>query len=117
MIVQLVVRRLAFLILVLLGLSLITFFLSHVVPADPARLYAGPRASAAAVAQIRHQLGLDQPLPLQYVTYLGDLLQGNFGYSLTSHRGVASDLHDYLPATIELTFAAVIFILVVGIPL
>jgi peptide/nickel transport system permease protein len=117
MIVQLVIRRLAFLILVLLGLSLITFFLSHVVPADPARLYAGPRASAAAVAQIRHQLGLDQPLPVQYLTYLGDLVQGNFGYSLTSHRGVASDLHDYLPATIELTHAAVIFILVVGIPL
>lgn len=117
MIVQLIFRRLAFLILVLLGLSLITFFLSHVVPADPARLYAGPRASAAAVAQIRHQLGLDQPLPVQYITYVGNLLRGNFGYSLTSHRGVASDLHDFLPATIELTLAAVIFILVLGIPL
>src|SRR5690348_14724124 len=117
MIVQLIARRLAFLILVLLGLSLITFTLSHVVPADPARLYAGPRASAATVAQIRHQFGFDQPIYKQYIDYLGGLLHGDFGYSLTSHRAVGSDIHDYLPATIELTLAAIVMILVIGIPL
>jgi peptide/nickel transport system permease protein len=117
MIWQLSVRRLAFLVLVLLGLSLITFVLSHVVPADPARLYAGPRASAATVAQIRHQFGFDLPVWTQYVRYVGGLLHGDFGYSLTSHRPVGADLHDYLPATIELTLGAIVMILVVGIPL
>ena len=117
MIWQLIVRRLAFLVLVLLGLSLITFLLSHVVPADPARLYAGPRASAATVAQIRHQFGFDLPIWMQYVRYVGGLLHGDYGYSLTSHRPVAADLHDYLPATIELTLGAIVMILVVGIPL
>jgi peptide/nickel transport system permease protein len=114
---QLIVRRLAFLILVLLGLSLITFLLSHVVPADPARLYVGPRAGAATVAQIRHQFGLDLPIWTQYVRYVGGLLHGDFGYSLTSHRPVGADLHDFLPATVELTLGAIVMILVVGIPL
>ncbi len=117
MLVQLILRRLFFLILVLLGLSIMTFLLSHVVPADPARLYAGPRASAATVAQIRHQFGFDQPIYKQYVDYLGGLLHGDFGYSLTSHRAVGDDIHDYLPATIELTLAAIVMILVIGIPL
>ncbi len=117
MFLPLILRRLAFLVLVLLGVSLITFFLSHVVPADPARLYAGPRASAAAVAQIRHQFGLDQPLPTQFYNYVTGLLHGDFGYSLTTHRAVGSDLTDKLPATIELTIAAIVMILLVGIPL
>lgn len=117
MLIQLIVRRLGFLVLVLLGLSLMTFLLSHVVPADPARLYAGPRASAAAVAQIRHQYGFDLPVWTQYFNYLGNLLHGDYGYSLYSHRPVSADLHDYLPATIELTLAAIIMILVLGIPL
>jgi peptide/nickel transport system permease protein len=112
-----IVRRVAFLILVLFGISLITFFLSHVVPADPVRLYAGSRASAATIALIRHQLGLDLPLWRQYLNYVGGLIHGDFGYSLLSHRSVSSDIHDYLPATIELTLAAIVFILVVGIPL
>ncbi len=86
MLLRLIVRRLAFLVVVLLGLSLITFGLSHVVPADPARLYAGPRASGATVQQIRHQFGFDQPIWTQYVTYLAGIVHGDFGFSLTSHR-------------------------------
>jgi peptide/nickel transport system permease protein len=116
-ILQLVVRRLFFLVLVLLGLSLITFTLSHVVPSDPARLYAGPRATAATLIQIRHQFGLDKPVWQQYTTYLYNLVHGDFGYSLTSHRPVSADLKDYLPATLELTIAALIMILALGIPL
>lgn len=112
-----IVRRLAFLVLVLIGISLITFFLSHVVPADPIRLYAGPRASAATIALLRHQLGFDQPLWRQYLTYIGGILHGDFGYSLLSHRPVSDDVRDYLPATIELTLAAIVLILAVGIPL
>jgi peptide/nickel transport system permease protein len=98
-------------------LALITFFLSHLVPADPARLYAGPRASAAAVAQIRHQFGLDQPIPTQFFNYVKNLLSGDFGYSLTTHRAVSADLVDKLPATIELTLVAIFLVLLIGIPL
>lgn len=112
-----IVRRLAFLVLVLFGISIITFFLSHVVPTDPLRLYAGPRASAATIRLLRHQLGFDLPLWQQYLRYAGGILHGDFGYSLLSHRSVSSDLHDYLPATLELTLAAIVFVLVIGIPL
>jgi peptide/nickel transport system permease protein len=114
---QLVARRLIFLVFVLFGMALLTFLLSHIVPADPARLFAGPRASAATVQQIRHQFGFDLPVWQQFINYLGNLLHGDFGYSLSSHRAVASDLHDFLPATIELTLTAIIMILAVGIPL
>lgn len=117
MIVRLIVRRLFFLVFVLLGISLITFVLSHVVPADPVRLYAGPRATQATINMLRHQYGFDLPIWQQYLNYVGGLLHGNFGYSLFSHRSVSSDLHDYLPATIELTLAALVMILGLGIPL
>jgi peptide/nickel transport system permease protein len=113
---QLILRRLGFVVLVLLGISLFTFLLSHIVPADPVRLYAGPRASAASVALIRHQYGFDLPVWQQYVRYLGDLLHGDFSYSLTSHRSVSADLYNFLPATIELTLAALVMVLAVGIP-
>src|SRR5947209_889308 len=114
---RLILRRLGFLVFVMLGISVMTFFLSHVVPADPVRLYAGPRASGAEIAAVRHQFGFDLPIWQQYLNYLGGLLHLDFGYSLTSHRSVDADLHDYLPATIELTLAATVMILVVGIPL
>jgi peptide/nickel transport system permease protein len=114
---QVVVRRLGLLVFVLLGISIITFFLSHVVPADPVRLFAGPRASAASVAALRHQYGFDLPVWRQYLRYLNGLLHLDFGYSLTSHRSVDADLQDYLPATIELTLAAIVMILLIGVPL
>lgn len=117
MIVQLIVRRLFFLVFVLLGLSLITFVLSHIVPADPARVIAGPRASPEAVEKIRKEYGLDQPLWRQYVRYLNGLVHLDFGKSLTSRRPVSEDLARYLPATIELALYAMLFAVVLGIPL
>lgn len=117
MIVQLIVRRLFFLVFVLLGLSLITFVLSHIVPADPARVIAGPRASPEAVEKIRKEYGLDQPLWRQYVRYLHGLIHLDFGKSLTSRRPVSEDLARYLPATIELALYAMLFAVVLGIPL
>jgi peptide/nickel transport system permease protein len=111
------IRRLALLVFVLLGVSMLTFLISHVVPSDPARLAAGPHASAAQVQQLRQQLGLDRSLPEQYWMYMSGLLRGDFGYSLFSRRPVAEDLKDYFPATVELTTAAMLICLVVGIPL
>lgn len=117
MLAQLLVKRLISVIFVLIGLSLITFTLSHVVAADPARLIAGPRASAQTVAIIRKQYGLDRPLDVQYVTYMKGLLSLNFGTSLTTLRPVRTDLARYFPATIELSLAALIFAVLAGVPL
>src|ERR671915_169160 len=102
MLVRLIVRRLVFLVLVLVGLSLITFTLSRVVPGDPARLMAGPRASTSAVAKTREQFGPDAPLPVQYVAYVKGVARLDFGTSYSTRRPVRDDLGHHLPATIEL---------------
>jgi len=111
------VRRFSLLIFVLLGVSLLTFSISHLVPADPARQAAGPHATTKQVEQLRQKLGLDRPLPEQYWMYMTGLLQGDMGYSLYSRRPVVEDLKDYFPATVELTLAAMLICIVVGIPL
>ena len=112
-----VTRRLVALPLVLLGMTFITFGLTHIVPGDPARLLAGPHASPPQVAVLRHQYGLDQPLARQYVTYMGDLLHGNLGESITTRRPVLDDLRQFFPATIELTLSAMLIVVLLGIPL
>src|SRR5215469_10940699 len=92
---------------VLLGVGILTFFLSHVVPADPAVLLAGgPRATPADIAAVRHRLGLDQPLIVQFFSYLGGLLHGDLGTSITTQHAVASDIGLYFPATVELALYA-----------
>ncbi len=117
MIVRLIVRRLIFLVFVLIGLSLITFTLSHLVPADPARMIAGPRASKSAVEKIRKDYGLDKPVPIQYINYVKGVVQLDFGKSFSSRKPVREDLKRYLPATIELGLYAFIIATAVGIPL
>ena len=117
MILRLIVRRLIFLVFVLVGLSLITFTLSHLVPADPARMIAGPRASKSAVEKIRKDYGLDKPVPIQYINYVKGVVQLDFGKSFSSRKPVREDLKRYLPATIELGLYAFIIATVVGIPL
>ena len=117
MLLRLIIRRLFFLVFVLLGLSLITFGLSHVVPGDPARLMAGPRASKSAVAKIREKYGLDDPLPVQYVNYVQGIFRGDLGTSFTTRRPVLDDLKRYLPATLELGLVAFIMSTLIGIPL
>src|SRR5438132_14154958 len=93
------INRLKWLVFVLFGISVLTFTISHVIPADPARLMVGPRASDAEVAAIRRQMGLNDPLPVQYVHFVGGLLHGDLGFSFYSHRPVRDDFGDYLPAT------------------
>jgi peptide/nickel transport system permease protein len=110
-------RRLVFSVFVLWGVTLVTFFLARVAPGDPARLIAGPRANAEAIAHIRALYGLDQPLVAQYVRYLGDLLHGDFGTSFITRRPVAVDLGTFLPATIELTGISLIVGSVIGLAL
>ena len=76
----------------LLGLTLIVFAVSHVIPADPARVMAGENASPAQVEAVRKRFGLDKPLPQQFVRYVTDVLSGEMGISLYTQRPVAADL-------------------------
>lgn len=110
-------KRLVFLVLVVLGVSVITFAISHLIPGDPARLVAGDRASEEIVASIRSQMGLDRPLPQQYWRYLVGIAHGDLGISLRTNRPVIEDLTIFFPATIELALVALLLATLVGIPL
>lgn len=109
--------RISQLLIVLLGVTLVTFLVSHVVPGDPARMLLGQRADAQTLENMRHVMGLDQPVWLQYVHYLGGLLHGDLGISIRTQRPVLSELLTYFPATIELTLFAMGFAVISGIGL
>jgi peptide/nickel transport system permease protein len=115
--VRFLLRRTAGLVLVLLGVSLITFALTQLVPVDPAVAALGQNAREDQIQAFRRAYGLDQPPVIQYVTYLGRLLRGDLGISIRTRRPVADDLRDFLPATIELSLAAMIVTLLLGISL
>jgi peptide/nickel transport system permease protein len=110
-----IARRLLWLVVVLALISIVTFVVIYAVPADPARTFA-PNASAQAVANIRHQWGLDQPLWVQYVRYLGRLLHGDLGWSYHISQPVLSAILQRAPATAELAVAGLIMELAIGIP-
>src|SRR3989454_6308202 len=109
--------RLGWFVPTLLGLLVVTFVISRVIPADPVALVAGETATPAQVEVLRRQLGYDRPLPLQFVGYVGHLVRGDLGTSLYTTRPIADDLAARLPATIELTLVAMAVSVVVGIPL
>ncbi len=110
-------RRLVQSVLILLGVAAITFVLLYALPADPARMIAGRSATAATVANIRHELGLDQPLLQQFGTYLSHLLEGNLGRSYAQKTEVATLIAARLPATLTLMVAGIFMELVIGITL
>ena len=113
----LVLGRLAWFVPTLVGLLAVTFVISRVIPADPVALVAGEIATPAQVDALRRQLGLDRPLPIQFLSYVGHLLRGDMGTSLYTTRPIAEDLASRLPATIELTLVAMLVSVGVGIPL
>jgi len=114
---RLILRRLVFMVFVLWGVTLITFFLSRVAPGDPARLIAGPRANAVALEHVREIYGLNEPLVKQYVMYMGDLLHGDLGTSFVTRQPVRSDLASFFPATLELALFAMLVGSTVGLVL
>lgn len=114
--VRYILRRVSLAVFVILGVLLITFAVSRIIPGDPARLYLGARASQQAVEQIRNELGLNDPLPKQFLRYVVDSTQGNFGYSFRTKRLILDDLKKRLPATMELVVLALIFSVLVGVP-
>ena len=113
----LALHRLAWFVPTLLGLLVVTFVISRVIPADPIALVAGETASPAQVEALRRQLGYDRPLPVQFVSYVVQLARGDLGRSLYTTRPIADDLAARLPATIELTLVAMVVSVIVGIPL
>jgi len=112
-----IARRVALLVLVILGIVTITFFVANLIPADPAKAAAGQNAGPAQVAAVRHELGLDRPVPAQYAIYIAHLFQGNLGVSILTRRPVLAELGDYLPATVELVVAAMVLNVLIGVPL
>jgi len=109
-------RRIVGIAFVMIGVSVITFAISHVVPADPAVAALGDHATDAQIAAFRAEYHLDRPLPEQYATYVVGILHGDLGKSIRTRRAVADDLADSFPATLELSFAALLISLLVGIP-
>jgi peptide/nickel transport system permease protein len=105
------------LLLVLMGVSVITFTLTQLVPVDPAVAALGQNAREEQIAAFRRQYGLDRPPLEQYSIYMGRLLRGDLGVSIRTRRPVADDLRDFLPATIELAIAAMGVSLILGIAL
>src|SRR5213079_790237 len=109
--------RLVWFVPTLLGLLVVTFVISRVVPADQVALVAGETATQAQVEALRHHLGYDRSLPVQVVEYVGRLVRGDMGTSIFTRRPIAEDLAHRLPATIELTVVAMLVSVLVGIPL
>ncbi|MGB8622760.1 MAG: ABC transporter permease [Paracoccaceae bacterium] len=110
-----ILRRLLQSALILLGITLVTFILLYLVPADPARQIAGRSATAETVENIRHQLGLDQPFFIQYLRYLGNLLSGDMGRSYLQRTEVSTLIASRLPATLLLMVGAISCELLLGL--
>jgi len=111
-----IIRRLGWGILVLFGVSVVTFVVAFAVPGDPARLIAGPHASRLVLANIRHAYGMDQPLPVQYLTYMNHLFHGNLGYAYSVSNPVLPTIAGRLPATALLALCGILFELGIGLP-
>ncbi|HEV3309790.1 MAG TPA: ABC transporter permease [Chloroflexota bacterium] len=112
-----VIRRCLWGLVVLLGVSVITFIVAFAVPTDPARLIAGPHATQSVLAQIRAAYGMNDPLPTQYVRYVWHLLHGDLGVSYSLSEGVAPAIFTALPATAMLALCGVVVELAVGVPI
>jgi len=111
-----VLQRLVAMIPVLFLVSLIVFFLIRLIPGDPAVAMLGEEATPQAIADLRHEFGLDQPIPVQYAIWLSRVLHGDLGNSTRSHQPVLEAIVERLPATIELTFFSLMISLSIAIP-
>jgi ABC-type dipeptide/oligopeptide/nickel transport system permease component len=110
-------KRLLTVIPTLIGVVIVTFLLTRVLPGDPAVYFAGPAATPQSIADIRKQLGLDKSLPEQFVRYVNDLVHGNLGNSLSTGQPVVKEIKSRLPASAELTFLGLILSIVIAVPL
>jgi len=112
-----ILRRLFLIIPIIIGISVIVFILSRIIPGDPITFALGESATAEAVESMRHAMGLDKPIHEQYWIYLKGLFRGEMGYSIRTNRPVLSDLLAHFPATLELTLTAMFISIIIAIPL
>jgi peptide/nickel transport system permease protein len=112
-----VVRRLLLLVPILLGLSILVFGWIRALPGGPAQALLGERATAASIAQIEKQYGLDKPVWRQYVSYLDNTVRGELGTSIKTRRPITEEIRRRFPATVELALAAGLFSILLGLPL
>jgi peptide/nickel transport system permease protein len=110
-------KRLALTVPTLIGVTIVSFLLTNILPGNPALVKAGPFATPEFIAEVERQMGLDRPVPVQYLRYLGGLLQGDLGLSSSTGRPVLEDFAQRLPATLELTLAALLIAIGIGVPL
>ncbi|MBC8248524.1 MAG: ABC transporter permease [Anaerolineales bacterium] len=103
-------------VLVLVSISIITFFIARVVPSNPAAAWVGPHPTQEQIALTTERLGLDRPLHEQYLRYIRGLLQGDLGNSIKTHQPITTDLKTFLPATLELVLAGMVMAVTIGIP-
>jgi peptide/nickel transport system permease protein len=111
-----IIRRLLLAIPVLLGIMTAVFILLQLIPGDPALALAGEKATVEQVERVREEFGLNRPLPVQYLYFLKSAFTLNFGDSLRTHQPVVGELRQFFGATLELSFAALIIALIIGIP-
>lgn len=115
---RLIARRLAISLPVLLGVTVLVFLILHLIPGDPAQIMLfGSRPTPQQIEQLRAQLGLNQPLPLQYALYIGRLVHGDLGQSFITGRPTVDEIAQRLPDTLELTLAAMLVAVVIGMPI
>ena len=113
---KLIGSRLATAVPSLIGVVIVTFMLTRVLPGDTAAYFAGPAATAESIAEIRTKLGLDKPLPAQFVDYISALAKGDLGSSLSTGQPVAAEISARLPASAELTLAGLVLALAIAVP-
>ncbi|MCL0037083.1 ABC transporter permease [Dehalococcoidia bacterium] len=115
-----VIRRMGLMVFILLGVSVITFSMMHFVPGDPAEMIAmeryGEEITAETIAHVRAELGLDQPVYIQYFRWLTNVLRGDLGYSFRTDRPVLDEILTRLPATVQLALAGMLVALIIAIP-
>src|ERR1700730_11862082 len=112
-----ILRRAALIIPTFIGVTLVAFALIHLIPGDPVENLSGERGmDPARRERLLHEFGLDRPLPLQYAEYVGQVLKGDLGISLTTHEPVLDEFLTLFPATVELAFFAMLLAVCIGLP-
>lgn len=114
---EFIIKRVLQMVPVLIGLSILIFFLTRIIPGDAVRLALGPQATEEQIAAMQEKLGLNDSIIIQYFNYMKGLFQGDWGYSLRTSRNVFDDLIATFPATFELTTVALLIAIILGVPL
>lgn len=110
-----ILRRLVGIVPILVGITMVTFMIMHLTPGDPVRIMLGEQANTVDMEALRRELGLDRPLPVQYLNWMGRAVQGDLGRSIRTQRRVGEEIIMRLPATIELAFASITIAVIVGV--